>query len=650
MLLFSLLSKAQVNQYCKSPDPGIFRSVSPDGWVKFQPNIGLNPNKLFSENGKSFLLTIGYEMRIEKSEMDQAGITHTRYKEYFNNIPIIYGHFIAHGRNGEIQSGNGKIYTAPVIKQKVSINKETSVQIAMTYAGSSRYWWQDSLREANLKRKSGNPSATYYPNPELYFFYNELQSQLILCYRLNIQATDPGKSGAVFLDAESGKVVLWKSFEPSTCDAALVNTVWYNSRTIYTSFASGWDLQDRCTPSVYSVYDYNTPFNDIFHTSNNQWTSSREQSAATVLWSIRETRNIYNSFFGRNGHDNNNGNLDMYFDYIFAGGNKSNASYHYDPVGDDEINIGTGSAVSNIDDYGTLDIMAHEFTHGVTQYTSNLDYEKEPGALNESFSDIFGEFVENRVLGVNDWLIGFDRKNPSNNAPMPLRYFVDPWGQNDTIAGWIFNFNQPNTYQGGTVWFNVNGCSPAGGPTGNDFCGVHTNSGVQNQMFYLLCAGGNGWNNGMTSHAPVNNGYPWSVSGIGIEKAIRIAYHAMRFYLSSNSVYYDARNAWVHAAEDLFGACSFEAIQTGKAWFAVGIGPPVTFGANICGNFGTIPYFFFRTGQINISTTCTVNVLTTGNPVQFTTGDKIILSPGFSSSTGSRFIANVNSDCSFATY
>jgi bacillolysin len=56
----------------------------------------------------------------------------------------------------------------------------------------------------------------------------------------------------------------------------------------------------------------------------------------------------------------------------------------------------------------SLDVAAHEFTHGVIQYSSGLEYENQSGALNESFSDIFGEMVELSVKGANDWLIGAD--------------------------------------------------------------------------------------------------------------------------------------------------------------------------------------------------------------------------------------------------
>ena len=86
---------------------------------------------------------------------------------------------------------------------------------------------------------------------------------------------------------------------------------------------------------------------------------------------------------------------------------------------------------------GALDLVAHEMTHAVTEKTANLEYKDQSGALNEAFSDIFGEAVEARTNGRNDWLIApsvFGRnlkdpgartfycaKYPESRSPIPRR-------------------------------------------------------------------------------------------------------------------------------------------------------------------------------------------------------------------------------------
>jgi bacillolysin len=650
LLLSWAFVHAQENEYCKNPDVSLFTAVTSNGWVKFQPGLALNATDLFQAKKNSFGLQGGFSIKKTKLVNDELGFTHTWYQEYFENIPVMFGHFIVHEKNGTIQSGNGKIYTSALINPAKNFNEDAAISRALQIINAKKYWWQDTAKENKLKRKFKNPAATYYPKPELLYTYDENTHQIRLGYAITIQTFDPGKSGIVYIYADNGSLFLWNPLETPTCDATTVNTNWYNNRTIfcYTDFfTSGWDLEDDCTPSTYKVYDYATPFNSIFNSSNNQWTSPRQRSAATALWSIRQSRDVFANVFGRNGHDNNGGNIDMYFDYIFPGNITDNASYTYDQFGDDEINIGRGNDPASIlDDWVALDIIAHEFTHGVTHYTCNLLYQREAGALNESFSDIFGEFVENKIFNGNNWLLGWDRIVNGNNYP--IRNFQNPLA-----------YGQPDRYLG-SMWKDATqGCNPIGpgNPGENDNCGVHINSGVQNRMCYLLSIGGSGWTNDSSSRnssATGSNPYQWSVIGIGIEKTARIAYRVMTTYLYANSNYYDSRSAWVHAAEDLYGPCSFEAIQTGKAWHAVGIFPPLTVTSDFCGTYGSNVLTYAKPGQVNIAQNCITNILTTGNTVTVTSAKKILISPNtgfkFSALNGSRFVANINSDCSFAAY
>jgi chitodextrinase len=128
-------------------------------------------------------------------------------------------------------------------------------------------------------------------------------------------------------------------------------------------------------------------------------------------------------------------------------------------------------------------------------------------------------------------------------------------------------FGDPDTY-GGSYWTTPN----CGTPTqSNDYCGVHSNSGVQNKWFYILSQGESGTN---------DIGSSYNVTGVGIDKAATIAYRNLTVYLSSNSTFADARAGAIQSAEDLYGAGSAEVIATTNAWYAVGVG----------GEYGTIGY------------------------------------------------------------
>lgn len=117
---------------------------------------------------------------------------------------------------------------------------------------------------------------------------------------------------------------------------------------------------------------------------------------------------------------------------------------------------------------------------------------------------------------------------------------------------------QADTY-GGLYWYETEGCTPS---RKNDYCGVHTNSGVLNYWFYLLCEGGSGTND-------LNKSY--SVNGIGIANAAKIVYRAETEYLSATSNFADMRACTLKAAEDLFPNNPSYGNSVADAWYAVGV-------------------------------------------------------------------------------
>jgi hypothetical protein len=212
------------------------------------------------------------------------------------------------------------------------------------------------------------------------------------------------------------------------------------------------------------------------------------------------------------------------------------------------MKVGLGSSGTLANSWSSLDIIAHEYTHAVTGTSSALTYANESGALNESFSDIFGEVIENYGLGSNDWLMGDERTSGA------IRSMANPKLYGD-----------PDTYLG-TNWYSGS----------NDNGGVHTNSGVQNKWFYLLSQGGSGTN---------DNGWAYSFTGIGLNDARAIAFRNLTVKLTSGSTYNDARTGAIAAATDLFGGASTQRAKVYKAWRAVGIDPCVlTCPANIVVN------------------------------------------------------------------
>lgn len=253
--------------------------------------------------------------------------------------------------------------------------------------------------------------------------------------------------------------------------------------------------------------------------------------------------------FGRRGMDDGNGRVTTVvhplarsqaprFDEEVVGLFVNNALY----FGGRYLLFGDGDG--RVLDYtaAALDIVAHEWTHGVTEYGANLLYEDEPGALNESFSDIMSAAVEFMFhepgSGTRraDWVLGEDALL---TGPY-IRSMSDP-----VSAG------HPDHYSLRVF---------IGTPIDNG--GIHINSSISNHAFYLAVAGGTNRVSGLT------------VQGVGlanIERMERIFYRAFVYFLTPRSGFSDARLATLLAAEELYGASSPEHAELRQAWTAVGV-------------------------------------------------------------------------------
>jgi len=270
------------------------------------------------------------------------------------------------------------------------------------------------------------------------------------------------------------------------------------------------------------------PLSVDFVDADSSFDSENGKVGVSVHWALENAYDYWFNIHGRNSLDDIGGRI---IAYAHWGNSFSNAYW-------DGSRMAFGDGTLNNIPWVSIDMVSHEPTHGVTQYTANLIYQDEYGALNESFSDIFGEAVELYTKGVGpDWLTlgetGGIRSLSNPNA-----------------------FGDPDTYFG-NGWASLN-------PGDNG--GVHTNSGVQNFWFYLLSEGGSGVN---------DNGYSYSVTGLGIDQAEQIAYRNLSTYLTPTSEYEDARLGSMYSAIDLYGVNSQQIQSVVEAWNAVGVLKPV---------------------------------------------------------------------------
>jgi len=225
---------------------------------------------------------------------------------------------------------------------------------------------------------------------------------------------------------------------------------------------------------------------------------------------LADTYDFFANRFGRDSYDGSGGEIRGVVRYCGFGANGlacGNASF----TATDTMYVGPGFTVD--------DVIAHEVSHGVTRYTSGLIYANASGAINESMSDIFGELMDltngSGSDGANDrWRIGED-------LGAAIRNMKDPgsFGDPDRLTSPLYvpAVDTPNL--------------------GNDFGGVHTNSGVSNKLCFLLVDGDT--LNGQT------------VTAVGITATAELFYEANAFLLTSTGGWSDLYNSLRQAAINL---------------------------------------------------------------------------------------------------
>ncbi len=472
---------------------------------------------LKSDNATSF--------ELYATESDKIGWTHYSFRQTYNGIGVEDGVFYIHTLGGKIVSTNGEYYSP--------ISATTATSISKTQAEQTAY----AALEAQTMM-SAYPMA-----PTSLMMFKDSAGKFHCTYKVDAWSTLPNKRMWYYVSTTTGKIVGGRT---RICDTDVpgVATCAHNGvKNIITDSTAPGNYRLSETGRGGGIYTHAPGPIDITDTDNN-WTSTAnyDDYATDAHWGAEMTYDYYFNNFGRQGPDNANMLIDVQAHdglYVNAFWNGTFSAY------------GDGDAV----DYyplTSLEIVGHEITHGVTEFSAALVYAGESGALNESFSDVFGAAIRwDANPSVGSWFIG-DQIVIPNMAGTPFRNMANP-----------NQFQCADTYGG--LWFN-NG----------DI--VHYDSGIQNYWFYLLCQGGSGTN---------DIGNPFSVTGIPMSDAIQVAYRNLTVYLTANATFADAALYGEQSAVDLFGQCSNEQVQTAAAWYAVGIGNPFT--GIVTANFMAIP-------------------------------------------------------------
>lgn len=456
-------------------------------------------------------------------DRDDLG-THVRLDQTHRGVPVFGGQVLAHLDNqGNVVADGGDFY-AVNIDTKAKINGQQAIKSAETALGyTGQFVDQPKARLVVLPRDGG----------------------AVLAYQVGLHiedGTDATADHQYFINAQDGSVVTSyndldtqdRTGAPRIMAAATGSgkSLYSGTVSIGTDLVSGaYYMRDLNRGGMQTVDMNNRTSGSgtVFSDADNVWgtstSASRQSAGVDAHYGSALTWDYFLNSFGRRGID---GNGFKVISRVHYGRAYNNAFWN-----GVNMTYGDGDGVQ-FTPLTSIDVAGHEITHGLTEKTAGLIYSNESGALNESFSDIFGSMVEfTRAVGGN-YEIGEEIYTPGT-AGDALRSMSNP-----------ALYGDPDHYSKRYVGTGDNG-------------GVHINSGIQNQAFYLLATGATNRTSGL------------SVTAIGRDKAAAIFYRALTVYLGPSSNFAAARTATLRSATDLYGAGSAEYNATAQAWTAVGV-------------------------------------------------------------------------------
>lgn len=553
--------------------------------------LSLKSQQRLSNMRESLGLDENHSFQLQSLEQDKLGQTHVRFHQLYHGIRIWGGDVITH-----TQVNQKELPLTSALKRDIRVDIDPKLSIADTLAIVKK----DVATRADFVTKPTTELVIYpetvksvIPRKALVAenrlnaedFISEVKGYQ-LAYYVHTELETPGDTRHTdyLINAHTGAIIeKWDSLLTANSigsgKSQYSGTVSLNTNSV----ASGFELRDLTRPvnggnQVYNL-DHSTSGTGAIYTDlDNSWgdginfkedpeptTSANGQTAAVdAAYGIQATWDMYKNVFGRNG--------------INGLGAPTYARVHYDNAYDNAfysdrcmcITYGDGTKLQT---FTSLDVAAHEFSHGVCMTSAGLIYNKESGGLNEANSDIMGAMAEFYARGANGkgsvipdtggtWTQGEQITTPA--YPLKMRFLYKPSKDGKSADAWS--------------------------PTLQNL-DVHYSSGPMNRAFYFL-------SQGATTSGETSSSYlPQGMKGIGNDKAAKIWFRALTTYMTSSTDYLGARIANIQAVRDLFPISgpeeiavwnAFAAINVGNAWSGPDMPPTVT--VSEIGNKGTLTF------------------------------------------------------------
>jgi len=464
------------------------------------------------------------DLVLVRSTKGNNSYEHHRYKQYHNNLEVYGVEYIIHEKDGIVRSANGTFASYVEVEDSPTLSSEEALKIAMIDMGAKEYTWESSEQKALLNNDKPIPYLCIIDEA-----LPQFSGQHRLVYRIDLFSQEPMGGEQYFIDAIDGSVIktiplLHDSGIPCSCQ-----TRYYGEQEM---------ILDSLSPTLFELFDDSRGDEGIgvidFDGEKFQSTEATfgEDSEAYVKAATDAqycTTELYDD-------------LVEHFDWRGVDGNdKSFKIGVYAREREDFVNafwngetawIGNGNC--NNGPLATFEVVAHELMHGIIDYTSDLIYSDESGAINESMADIMGHAMEflndepNFSWDLNSFIL--------NDLVEPFRIMDDP-NQKE----------HPALYKG-LYW--------------EDGANVHINSSIGNLFYVLLSEGRTGTNE-------VNETF--NITGMGQLEAAKFVFHVNKNYLVPSSGYNDYYHASILAADEWFDGSQSTIANINAAWAYVGL-------------------------------------------------------------------------------
>lgn len=455
------------------------------------------------------------ELSLINHAVDNSGNRHLRFRQMFQNIPVwaeeLYVHINAQDQiyavNGAYEPTPHLTNLAPAIPIEMALQ-----QVQADFTARNQWHPVEKFMQKTLPK----------PKVETVIWFDFMRQPHLVWFidvRPNVRDWY-----YIFVDANSGEILhrIHNHFEAGFVNASGMDL---NATTrqfrAYQENSTYYLLSDinefRSSMDDFTggaaVYDFKNQSQDDPNASASLASASNanlwpDRSAVSAMYHTQVICDYYKNTHGRRSFDDSASTIVSVINVLDSDGEPMDNAYWNGTA----IWWGNGNkAFKPL--AGALDVAAHEFQHGVTEYTASLIYEFQSGALNEAYSDFFGAMVDR-----DDWLIGEDIIKPVYG--IALRDMANPANPQalDELPTTMDEFQYLDVSE--------------------DQGGVHVNCGIINRASYLIA------------------------DKIGRAKAEKIYYRALVHYLVRQSEFIDARLALEQSAKDLYGTNEIDAVKS----------------------------------------------------------------------------------------